>query len=408
MKLIFISSLVPVAQPKSGFDIANRIVAEAIIRLGVDLQIIGFIAPGAQPAFPNHTNILGELEVTNAKVGTAQKLKWLMRSVLTGLPLSAVKMHAASTDQVRTALEQVGPADGYVLNSLQLSAAFEDLFSDKNSIYISHNVEWQSAVRNANLADKRFVRFLFQRDAGLLRDVEERLCNKAKHVFCFADQDRADLSVINKSSTLPLLTRPDYLDIAYQAPAPVETPNDNKPSGNRCDLGLIGSWSWAANRHGLDWFLAQIVPKLPEDVSICVAGLIDQVPDHCPPNVKFVGQVPCADAFIKNCRVIPLISQEGTGVQLKSLETFEFGLPSVATRSAVRAIADVPANCMLADSDEAYANALITLVRKSRAGEDLTENGSSFIQRQRQNLMQCLSKGLQAAGFELPKGQDAA
>lgn len=408
MKLIFISSLVPVAQPKSGFDIANRIVAEAIIRLGVDLQIIGFISPGAKPALPDRTQILGELEVTNAKVDTAQKLKWLMRSVVTGLPVSSVKMHAASIDDMRAALEKIGPADGYVFNSLQLPAAFEDLFSDKKSIYVSHNVEWQSALRNASLANKRVLRFLFQRDAGLLHDVEERLCNKASHIFCFADQDRADLNVSNRSSTLPLLTRPNYLDISYQASAPAEPPKAKKPSANQCDLGLIGSWSWAANRHGLDWFLGQIVPKLPEDFSICVAGLIDQVPDHCPANVRFVGPVPCADTFVKNCRVIPLISQEGTGVQLKSLETFEFGLPSVATRSAVRAIDHVPANCMLADSGDEYANALITLVNKSRAGQNITENGSNFIQLQRQKLMFSLAKGLQDAGFELPKGQDVA
>lgn len=412
MKLILISSLVPVADPKSGFDIANRIIAEALLQLGIDLQIIGFVTPGQKPAYPDRTVSLGELEVTNANVGRLQKTKWLARSVVTGLPVSAAKMHAASLDQMRAALIQTGPADGFVLNSVQLAAAFEDLFIDKKSLYVSHNIEWQSALRNAALSDRRFVKFMYERDARLLKDVEERLCQRAAHVFCLADNDRTELPVFDKSTTLPLLTRSEYLSerqhAAYQiAPEGSDAAGWVQNSPN-CDVGLIGSWSWASNRHGLMWFLDCIVPKLPTDFSIRVAGLLNGALANCPPNVTFLGRVPSAERFVKQCRVIPLISREGTGIQLKTLETFEFGLPSVATRSSVRGIEHIPPNCILADNDEDYAKALVELVFSSRATGSKIHNGATFIHTQRQLLFSSLVNGLEMAGFELPKGQDAA
>ncbi len=53
--------------------------------------------------------------------------------------------------------------------------------------------------------------------------------------------------------------------------------------------------------------------------------------------------------FVRSCAVIPLISRAGTGVQLKTIETFEMGLPSVATALSVRGIADIPGNCVVTD-----------------------------------------------------------
>ena len=48
----------------------------------------------------------------------------------------------------------------------------------------------------------------------------------------------------------------------------------------------------------------------------------------------FVGRVPDAVAFVLSGRTVPLISRAGTGVQLKTIETFELGLPAVASMSA--------------------------------------------------------------------------
>lgn len=387
MHLVFISSLVPVAAPASGYDIANRVIADAIRMLGHEVSVIGFLQPGQEPAPEGRTRLLGELEVTNARVGKWQKAKWLKDAFVHGEPVSVAKMHAATPGDVRAALSELQPFDGLILNSVQLPGAFHDIFSACPHAFVAHNVEAKTAAANASGAATPLARMLYARDARLLGHLESKLCDGARHVFTLADADRAGLKLDEFShvTTLPLVT----------SVTPPQAPAED-PGGDAAlhDAGLIGSWGWAANRAGLDWFLQQVVPLLPEDFKIAVAGRLGATPPDVPRNVRFVGRVPDARAFVRSCRVVPLVSRTGTGVQLKSIETFELGLPAVATGNALRGIAAIPENCMRADDPEGFAVALRTQVERARAGADLRLEGRTFHARQLDGLKAGLERGL--------------
>ncbi|MAZ83303.1 MAG: glycosyl transferase [Hoeflea sp.] len=383
MHLVFATSLIPVVEPRSGYDIANRVIVDALRSMGHRVSVIGFLQPGAEMAERGDTMLLGELEVTNAKVGTAQKLRWLASALRRSEPVSVAKMHAASRSQVRQALASVEPFDGIVLNSVQLPGAFLDIFSPSPCLYVAHNVEAASAAQNAAGADSAVSRYLFAREARLLCEIETKLCDLADYVFTLADADRAALGVAGpeESGVLPLVT-------SIEPPAP---PASRAPV---FDVGLIGSWTWAANRTGLDWFLEKIVPRLPADFKIAVAGGLDDKPAGMPSNVEFLGRVPDAREFIRSVRVVPLVSRAGTGVQLKSIETFELGLPAVATESSVRGIAERPTNCRVADDEAGFAAALIDLVGRMRAGENLDVDGRAFHKSQLSGLTTALATGI--------------
>ena len=349
MHLVFISSLVPVANPASGYDIANRVIVDAIRLLGHRVSVIGFLQPGHELAQPDQARLLGRLEVTNARVGKGQKALWLKDAFVHGEPVSVAKMHAVTPADIRSALA----------------------------------AQARSAADNARNADGRITRFLFERDSRLLAELERSLCAMSAHVFTLAEADRAALGVAgdDQSSVLPLVTS-------------VLPPQPPSPRAPVHDAGMIGSWTWAANRAGLDWFLNEIVPRLPSDFRIAIAGGIgSDVPD-APGNVSFLGRVPDARAFVQSCRVVPLISRTGTGVQLKTIETFEMGLPSVATPSALRGISTRPDNCKVADEPEAFARSLIEMVGRSRAGEPLDRDGRAFHALQLEGLTNALSRGL--------------
>lgn len=382
MHLVFATSLIPVVEPRSGYDIANRVIVDALRSMGHRVSVIGFLQPGAEMAERGDTMLLGELEVTNAKVGPAQKLRWLASALRRGEPVSVAKMHAASCSQVRHALATAEPFDGIVLNSVQLPGAFLDIFNPARCLYVAHNVEAASAAQNAAGAGSPLSRYLFAREARLLREIETKLCDLADYVFTLADADRAALGVpgADRSGVLPLVT-------SIEPPAP---PASRAPV---FDVGLIGSWTWAANRAGLDWFLEKIVPRLPADFRIAVAGGLDDKPSGTRDNVEFLGRVPDAREFVRSVRVVPLVSRAGTGVQLKSIETFELGLPAVATESSVRGIAERPANCVVADDEAGYAAALIDLVGRARAGENLDVDGRAFHHSQLNGLTAALAIG---------------
>jgi hypothetical protein len=225
---------------------------------------------------------------------------------------------------------------------------------------------------------------LYAREARLLRQMEARLCGAARFVWTLAEEDREllDIARVDKSSALPLVTQL----------APPKTGAARRPT---CDAALIGTWTWQPNRIGLEWFLGEVVPHLPLDFRLRIAGKTPSDISSPHPGVEFAGFVPDATDFVRSARVIPLISRAGTGVQLKTIETFELGLPSVATSRSLRGISGVPVNCVVADEPRAFAEALVKAARSPMADAD----GRGFHAAQRAALDREIARGLDRIGL---------
>ncbi len=386
MHLVFVTSLVPVQNPVSGFAIANRAVFEGLVALGHRVSVLGFAEAADRPLATADLHLLGRMDVTNAKVGRARKARWFLTAIAAGLPISVAKMRAVSEATLKDELASLDPIDGLVLNSVQLPGAFIDHFQTYPTVYVAHNVEAGTARENAARARGLVSRLLFSREARLLAGIETRLTAQADWVFTFSEEDRFGFgpAVAAKSSCLPLVTRWDAPDALPQV-------------ASRYDLGLIGTWSWEANRIGLDWFVNAVVPLLPPHLTIAVAGQIAVPPVSTHPGLSFIGRVADAGEFLASVRLVPLIARAGSGVQLKTIETFERGLPCVATPASVRGIDALPSFCRLADTPEAFAAAILSVL----AGPDLSadaEAGRHFHSAQKARLQAVLGDGLAHLG----------
>jgi hypothetical protein len=352
-------------------------------RAGVRVTVLGFTWPGKAALDPERTVVLGSVDVRTDNASALQKLAWTGKAVAQGVTFSSVKLRAVSPDRVRFGLSGIGPFDGYVLNSVQFAGAFEDLFGDKPSIFVAHNVEHRSAAENAAAARGPLQTFLYRREARLLEGIERRLCDRAKFVFTLAEEDRAALGVDRpgKSAALPLIT-------------PASTYQTGAPRQPRFDATLIGTWTWQPNRIGLDWFLDEVVSLLPKTFNVAVAGSMPTGMRSLHENVRFVGRVDDAIEFVRSGRVVPLISRAGSGVQLKTIETFELGLPSVTTSRSLRGIGSVPANCTVADDPAEFARAL----ERAAAGAS-DADPARFRRDQRAALDRQLALGLASIGY---------
>ncbi|MCA0032602.1 glycosyltransferase family 4 protein [Mesorhizobium sp. B263B2A] len=380
MHLLFATSIVPDGAPASGYEIANAAIIAALRRAGARVTVIGFIWPGRAAADPQNTVVLGAVDVRTENASALQKLAWVGKAMLSGLTFASVKLRAVSDSDVLAAIERAGPFDGYVLNSVQFAGAFEKLFEDRPSIFVAHNVEHLSARENAAAVTGIFQRLLFRREASLLEVVEERLCRQARFVFTLAEEDRAALGVASddRSAVLPLVTGAK----ARKGPRHID-----------CDAALIGTWTWQPNRIGLDWFLDRVVPHLRPDFRIRIAGSMPSGVTSAHPGVEFVGRVPDAQAFVRAAAVIPLVSIAGSGVQLKTIETFELGLPSVATSRSLRGIGHRPANCIVTDDPASFARAL-----EAAAADIRDVDGSAFHREQIRALDAAIRLGLEKIG----------
>jgi len=388
MRLIFLTSLLPVENPGSGFDIANRVIVDSIVEYGADIRLVGYATPGMQLAYPERSIVLGVQDITNARASAIGKLAWIATAFANRTTVSSAKMLACGAQVVREALERSGEVDGVILNSVQLPGAYPDLVARFPSIYIAHNVEWRTALENARFAGSPVEGFLFRRESRILKKFERHLCDTARFVWTLAEDDRRLLGVDadDTSAFLPLVTRTAPPDGPVAARTVVY------------DIGMIGNWSWQSNRIGLEWFLSEVAPLLPADYSIAIAGEAAKPPEIRHPGVEFLGRVADARDFVRNSSVMALTSRAGTGVQLKTIETFELGLQSVATRSALRGIAEVPANCIAADEPVAFAAALVSQVEEARRIGFATADGRLFHAAQIRNMRGSLARGLARLG----------
>jgi Glycosyl transferases group 1/Glycosyl transferase 4-like domain len=379
MKLLFATSLLPENEATSGYEIANRALLHGLRALGHQVVPIGFCNPWKSAFVAEGSVNLGDLSVTNADVDIRQKLVWLKRAIQNSTTFAGAKLQIITQDVFAQIIAHEGEFDGVIINGAPMAAAFEKLLTSKPFIFIAHNVEWQTAASNAQTATSFFERTLFAREARILKALEKRVASRAEHVFTLSVEDADAFKTLGakSASAVPLI-------VGLKAQRPVT----RIPKWH---AGLIGTWSWAPNRVGLDWFLNEVTPHLPDDFKFAVAGKLAGNPSINHPGATILGRVPSALDFTRDCACLPLVSRAGTGVQLKTLEAFELGLPTVATSSSVRGIAGIPANCAIEDDPEQFAKALVEAACK---GPSADTDGELFHANQLAHMQDALSRGI--------------
>ncbi|AMJ62384.1 glycosyltransferase [Bosea sp. PAMC 26642] len=389
MRLAFLTTLIPVARPDTGFEIANGGILDALRAAGHDVTAFGFLRPGETPADPDRAVVVDAVDIENAVVPPGRKLLWLSTALATGLPVACAKLWLAGRGRLVEAVRARGPFDAIVLNSVMLPGAFPELLTLGPCVLVEHNIEHVSNRHTAGHQTNPVMRWLFAREGRLLERIERRLWDKARFVWTLAEEDRAALGPAfqDKSAILPLVTAAAAL-----------APTGLVEASAAYDIGLIGTWTWAPNFIGLDWFLREVCPLLPGDVTVAVAGRFPAEMPPLPPQVRLVGRVPDADAFLRSCRIVALSSRGGTGVQLKTVETLQLGLPAVATTLSCRGFAQVPPNVTIADTAQDFAQALEARLAVIRVGDRQRHDSAAFLATQRAALAAGLDQGLKAAG----------
>lgn len=381
MRLAFFTSIIPDGMPKSGYEIANEAIVAGLRQLGHDVVVIGFRLPRQAHVSDSNVIVLDERDLENATASLSKKLDWLRWALIKKLPFAAAKLASFGGADLDRVVAQYGPFDGHILNSYQMPAAFPQL-AETRYCYVAHNVEYRSALQNVESSKSRFERYMYRRDARLLKALERDLCENSSHVWTFSQDDLAEHGVGgNDGCVLPLVV-------------PQQTVVD-ATAEKLYDIGLIGTWSWQPNLVGLNWFVQEVLPLLPDTMRVAVAGSVPADQSLQTRKIKYLGRVESASDFLNSVHVVPLISRGGTGVQLKTIEAFQAGHACVASTSSLRGVDAVPENCLRADDPKDFADALRDLVQKGRSGTLSKTNGSRFYKHQLRALHNGLVQGLE-------------
>jgi len=377
MKILFLTNKVPYP-PKDGGSIATFSLIKSFNNAGHAVTVMSMntrkhhITPFDIPKQISSQIIFHLIEVP-ARIS----LKGIVTNFLfSKLPYNAERFIDDNYHNKLELLLSTHQYDIIQLEGLYLLPYFDLIrkYSTAKIVYRSHNIEheiWERTAIQAKGIKKIYLNNLSKR----LRKFEISLINKYDLLIPITLRDEKRLNELG--NTKPALTIPAGIDI--QEKEPVAKPLKN-------DLFFIGALDWAPNQEGLIWFFDNCWDEIRKEcpkVSLTVAGrnapdwFVKMLKKH---TVKYLGEVPNAQQFMKKHAVMiaPLLS--GGGMRVKIIEGMSFKKPIVTTPVGCEGIDAVnEKDILIAESPRAYTNYIITLVKDIALQTSISNNCYKFV-----------------------------
>jgi hypothetical protein len=349
MKVLFLTTLLP-RKKRMGSEVASQCFIDAFNQKCYQVSVVGYMRK--DDVFELNQKEVKEVLVGKRYIETKRAkyypIIWLILSFLKGLPYSAAKYY--SNSYIRTVKKLLSSVnyDIVIIDHPQIGWLERFLNNSGKIIMIAHNIEQEIYLDSFNNASNFISRWIYRREAFLIKKMEDQLATTAKQVWALTQNDAEYFSKLEGASTVKVFDLPPGL-----AKFPEKLINKD------FDIAIIGSWAWKANEEALQWFLQEVYPNLPDHLSIHVAGKGAEWLTGKYPNIHYRGFVPDSQAFMAQAKVVAIPTLSGGGIQIKTLDAIASGSTIVATPVALRGISDLPQTVQVAEDPKDFANLLI-------------------------------------------------
>lgn len=151
-------------------------------------------------------------------------------------------------------------------------------------------------------------------------------------------------------------------------------------------LVFAGALSYFANRNGIEWFVANVLPRVVEqrpDVRLVVTGDPAGVRLGGGRSVEQVGHVADVRPIVASAAVSIAPILEGGGTRLKILEAMALATPVVSTHKGAEGLDVVDGeHLLLADSPSDFAAHVVALLEQRRMASTVAENAHRLVREQ--------------------------
>lgn len=368
MNILCITTTLPHRQ-KNGGEIATRSIVEGVERGGHNVTVLGYTREGdPQDAPANHRSV--RVWPIESELAGWRRWSWLARALLTGAPYVCTKFRTRALVQAARGLCEEHRFDAVIIDHLQLGWLAATPFLPAYKIGVAHNLEHRILAAQAGLAGNgRIKRMTYARDARLMKRVEADLLRRLDQIWVLTEEERQGLAAL----------APDHADKLRIVPLPGQGfESAGALPEPTADVTILGSWLWDVNRKGLEWFMAEVAPRLPEGLRVLIGGKGTEHVPNTTRNVTYCGFVPDAADFLRQGKVICVPSAIGAGIQLKTIEGISIGRPLVTTQVGIRGIQPIPDYVTVTTGAEDMARALIGLA--NQAAVDRGHEGLAWAQ----------------------------
>ena len=324
----------------SGDAVRNAAVVSYLQRSGVETHVAALpqTATGEVEAPPTGITAATIGQPVGTYLGAARNRA---RTVLGG---RAYQLSVGGDEDLRHELAEIWQAGDFdaVVVASTYSFGLLPPQAHARTVLDTHNVEY---LRLGHVFDQggRLMRLVGPRVIERARRYEADCLSRAAVSLACSPVDAEALTDIAPGADVRVVPNGVWID----SPLVERDPGPNAP------LLFLASLDYSANIDALELFLREMVPALPADVPVAVAGsnarpqaleLVREAGDR----ITFLGQVvdPAATRADALALVVPL--RQGSGTRLKIIEAWAEGVPVISTAKGFEGLAAEPGTHLLA------------------------------------------------------------
>ncbi len=248
-------------------------------------------------------------------------------------------------------------------------------YSKAKIILRSPNIEHKIWERMAETASSFLKKYYLRILAKRLKREEIQACQSVDGIFTVSEVDKKYFAKIGIQKAIEVI--PTGIDMTK-----VSTEETIVPE--KIDFFHIGAMDWMPNIEAVDFLLKDIWPNIIADfpeLKLYLAGrnCPKELLEHKQEGVEVLGEVEDAAAFFNAHAVmlVPLLS--GSGQRVKIIEAMNMGKVLITTSIGLEGIDAVDGeHLLIADTPEAFLNAVRQLIRDKALYAKLSKNAKLF------------------------------
>jgi len=303
------------------------------------------------------------------KTGALQRAASLFKSLFTSEPVLLAHNRSAELDAVCRERLESGDYSALHLNHLD-TTPYARYSKGVPVVIDTHNVLSEYALRRSEHESGAFGRWLWRREARLLKAREPLELSLCQRVIACSERERA--TFLSMEPALEVRVVPNGADI--NAVTPVADPAQNAP-----ELLFVGDLAYGPNKDAAHSFAAEVLPRVRKLVPDAVFRVVGKDPSPelaAMEGVEVTGFVEAVSPELERARIFVCPIRYGSGTRLKLFEAFAAALPVVSTSLGAEGIDYVDGeHLMIADSPGDQAGAILDLLGDDALARQLGRSG---------------------------------
>ena len=300
----------------------------------------------------------------------------LLRSVFSRYPFTVINDYSKDLEAALLHLTTSERFDLLICDFLQPSLNFRRL-SGTPTLLFEHNVESVIPRRHFETSRNPLAKLFWWLQWRRMERYERETCRKFTGTVTVSETDKKYLEEISGIGTVFAI--PTGVDTAFFAPREEPVKNNS--------LVFTGSMDWLPNEDAIGFFAREILGKIKRvipTVQLTVVGrnpsqsLIKELEAY--PEITVTGRVEDVRPFISSHALYIIPLRIGGGTRIKAYEAMAMGKAVVSTSVGIEGLPITDGeNVVLADTPDAFAGAVVTLLRETKKRQQIGMNGRNFV-----------------------------